>query len=645
MSRMFIVALCVTLMLVPFALSAQNLLDEPESVAFDSVYNRYLVSNIDGGSIVAIDSVGNQSYFRAGLSACFSNHLEGDLLYVSIAGGVAGFNLSTTDIDWFWTAPAGFGTDGLTADTSGYLYAVSPGFRRIYKIKISDQSSTTLVDAGLPASPQDIIFDIRHNRLLVGCYVLNAPIIAVDCNTGALTTLVTTPTHAHDGISIDPDGNVYLGCGATGTVYMYDSTFTNPPKLLASGYTHVAGIDYNRFDSVLAVPDFEADSVGFIDLRQPVLELVGYDVDDTGGDSDGVVDVGETVGLSMLIGNTGGNAYDVAAELSTEDAMVSITQASITVADLVGAQGQVSSKGMFEIVVDPLCPDPYIAVFELSTTVEGEENLVESIYVHIGANSGFEDACESGEGFWQHSPVSDGFADQWHLDSNRSYSGEYSWKAGGLLAAPYDNGHDAGLVTQPVLIPDECLLSFWHYMDVDESGEPGETSDGGIIMIAGTDGEWTAVTPVGGYTHVVASGSESPFDDGTACYSGNIEWQEVQVDLSAWSGVVQVMFRFGSDASAVAEGWYLDDISLKRDGCCGMYNGGMTGNANCSEDGKSTLSDITRLIDRVYVSGEDLCCEESGNTNGSPDGKLTLSDITVLIDNVYISMEPTAACP
>ena len=44
-------------------LCAQNLLNRPESVVFDSVYNRYLVSNWTNGSIVQIDSNGVQDYF------------------------------------------------------------------------------------------------------------------------------------------------------------------------------------------------------------------------------------------------------------------------------------------------------------------------------------------------------------------------------------------------------------------------------------------------------------------------------------------------------------------------------------------------------------------------------------------------------
>ncbi len=79
--------------------------------------------------------------------------------------------------------------------------------------------------------------------------------------------------------------------------------------------------------------------------------------------------------------------------------------------------------------------------------------------------------------------------------------------------------------------------------------------------------------------------------------------------------------------------------------CCGFWTEGVSGNANCSEDGKFTLSDITVLIDHVYISEAPLCCESIGNTNGSTDGLTTLSDITRLIDAVYISKTNPAPCP
>ena len=78
--------------------------------------------------------------------------------------------------------------------------------------------------------------------------------------------------------------------------------------------------------------------------------------------------------------------------------------------------------------------------------------------------------------------------------------------------------------------------------------------------------------------------------------------------------------------------------------CCGRYTGGYTGNTDCDTQGKYTLNDVTVLIDNVFITHKELCCEENGNVDGSADGKHTLNDITRLIDKVFITHAATASC-
>lgn len=82
----------------------------------------------------------------------------------------------------------------------------------------------------------------------------------------------------------------------------------------------------------------------------------------------------------------------------------------------------------------------------------------------------------------------------------------------------------------------------------------------------------------------------------------------------------------------------------RRDLFCGQFTGGYTGNVDCSSDGKRNLADITRLIDRVYISKLPLDDETSGNIDGDSDSKVNLADITRLVDHVYISKEECATC-
>ena len=112
--------------------------------------------------------------------------------------------------------------------------------------------------------------------------------------------------------------------------------------------------------------------------------------------------------------------------------------------------------------------------------------------------------------------------------------------------------------------------------------------------------------------------------DATNIDSIRVEWP---------SGIVQVLTDVAVDQFLTIE-----------ETCCGLYTGGYTGNTNCSPDGKRNLSDITRLIDYVYIDQVSLCCPANGNTSGDEEGKINLIDITELIDHVYINQNETAAC-
>jgi hypothetical protein len=258
-------------------LPAQNLLLKPESVAFDSTENRYLISNYGDGAIVQIDSNGVQSHFKNGLGNCYGNHIVGNTLYVSVneyagvVGGkaVLGLDLATSNIVMSCPIPEASNLDGIAADASGYLYVIDTSGGKIYKIRISDQSYSLFVNAGL-FWPQDCIFDEANNRLLIAFSTSNAPIKAVNLADSTVSLIVSTPLHILDGITQDQYGNVYVAAhmsgGLNGCVYKYDNTFSNPPELISPGHYGPAGLDYNKQDNILAVPNFYANSVDFLTI-------------------------------------------------------------------------------------------------------------------------------------------------------------------------------------------------------------------------------------------------------------------------------------------------------------------------------------------------------------------------------------------
>ena len=83
-------ALClVNLMILGSAAleTSANLLNEPESVVYDTLRECYYVSNVGDGNIVRVGADGVQSYFNTDLDFTAGMHIVGDTLYACSSNG------------------------------------------------------------------------------------------------------------------------------------------------------------------------------------------------------------------------------------------------------------------------------------------------------------------------------------------------------------------------------------------------------------------------------------------------------------------------------------------------------------------------------------------------------------------------------
>lgn len=70
---------------------------------------------------------------------------------------------------------------------------------------------------------------------------------------------------------------------------------------------------------------------------------------------------------------------------------------------------------------------------------------------------------------------------------------------------------------------------------------------------------------------------------------------------------------------------------------------GVAGNIDCDVNNQVDISDLTRLIDNLFISFDPLCCVDAAQLD--PDGPVDISDLTILIDRLYISLSPLPPCP
>ena len=253
--------LCLSLLL-PCSVSA--FYNQPESVVFDAPRNRYLVSNTGDGNIIKVDAAGNRSTFNIDLSSVRGIHILGGRLYVACNAGVVGFNLATgRRVITIAIAGRQFLND-ITSNKAKLLYVSDTRAGRIYRVNV--QTRTVITLAQNLSSPNGLLYDGPNNRLLVCHFRPNSPITAVRLSDGAVSTVRATPFSNLDGVTEDNAGRVYVSSWGSGSVYRYDRLFRNPPVTVSSGHRGPADIFYNKLRNILAVPNFNANTVRFIPI-------------------------------------------------------------------------------------------------------------------------------------------------------------------------------------------------------------------------------------------------------------------------------------------------------------------------------------------------------------------------------------------
>ena len=115
---------------------SQNLLALPESIIYDSLHYRYLISNCQTGDIIQVDSNGNQSYFAQGVHAIQGLEIVGNVVYVGCDSLIRGFNLETGAMVMNVHVTGVSNLNDVTADTSGNLYTGDVFGTKIIKVNI-----------------------------------------------------------------------------------------------------------------------------------------------------------------------------------------------------------------------------------------------------------------------------------------------------------------------------------------------------------------------------------------------------------------------------------------------------------------------------------------------------------------------------
>jgi hypothetical protein len=84
-----------------------------------------------------------------------------------------------------------------------------------------------------------------------------------------------------------------------------------------------------------------------------------------------------------------------------------------------------------------------------------------------------------------------------------------------------------------------------------------------------------------------------------------------------------------------------DLLFIYNNTCCD----GTTGNVDDDAGENVNLTDVTLLVNHLFVTFESLPCLAESNVNGDPEESISLTDLTTLINHLFVSFEPLPNCP
>jgi hypothetical protein len=248
-------------------LFAQNLLNQPESVTWDHVNEQWLVSNYASGEIVAIDTTGEHSIFSDMLNSTVGLKIYGDNLYAASSDGVAMFDLASGNIIGLVNIPEAALLNDIDFDLDGNLFVSDYWGNQIFKVDTELYTYELFIDYGIIA-PNGMIFDEEFNRMIVcGHNGSVAMIHSFNVETAETELLLYPNIYSLDGLARDIQGNIYISSWHTDTVYKFvGNNINNNIELVADGFIDPADIYINPTNNILAIPNFNDNSVSFVQL-------------------------------------------------------------------------------------------------------------------------------------------------------------------------------------------------------------------------------------------------------------------------------------------------------------------------------------------------------------------------------------------
>lgn len=244
----------------------QDEYSNPSCVIYDYENNRYLVSNRGNGTIIEEKRDGCRRVVIDSLSQPKGLLIMDETLLIVENNKIKGFNLNelSEQIIDLSIPNAGYLCGIIAIENEIFVTDIHRNL--VFKINYKTLQYEIFVSSGL-LSPIGIVINEDSDELIIVSGAENSPIYSVNPVNGDVSTILESDFNYYDFITQDINGNYYVSCWGTNTVYRYSSDFTEL-EIFSTGHNGPAGIFYNKSDNTLVVPNFETNTLDFFGITR-----------------------------------------------------------------------------------------------------------------------------------------------------------------------------------------------------------------------------------------------------------------------------------------------------------------------------------------------------------------------------------------
>ena len=234
-----------------------------EAVEYDPSGGRWFVSN--GSSLLVTSDQGDSWEAFGNAQATHGMEVMNGSLFAIGNDVIRAYDLETGALQGSLVIPGVGFLNGMGNNGDGLLVVSDFGTGKIYSIDAADPENMTesVLVSNIGEIPNGIVVDTENNRAIVVCWGGNADILAIDMDSGEVTTLVNGSGLSNlDGVDDDGNGAFYVSSWSPTRITRYTNNFSDSETVVTgSGLSSPADISYAQDLDILGVANSGSDVV------------------------------------------------------------------------------------------------------------------------------------------------------------------------------------------------------------------------------------------------------------------------------------------------------------------------------------------------------------------------------------------------